>query len=81
MRSLGHILIPLLAHKHLHDQGILHGDISYGNTFLSEYNENNDVHGFLADLDLASISDKALDKLPEDTAKTLKNSAKRGPDP
>ena len=35
------------------------------------------IYGSLADLDLASINDEALDKLPAETAKLLK---KKGPD-
>ena len=67
-----------LAHKLLHEQGILHGDISYGNTFLSESAEDH-IYGFLADLDLASIGDEALDKLPEGTANVLKGQRAKGP--
>ena len=72
----GH-LIHLLAHKKLHDQGILHGDISYGNTFLLESREDH-IYGFLADLDLASIDDKQLDAVPEDAAKVLKEQRRKG---
>jgi len=75
---LGLIPDTPLAHKLLYEQGILHGDISYGNTFLSESAEDN-VYGFLADLDLASIDDKALDKLPENTANVLKGQRGKGP--
>ena len=78
MSSLDRFLIPPVAHKLLHDQGILHGDISYGNTFLSETDEDN-IYGFLADLDLASIDDNALDKLPVGTANTLKEQREKGP--
>ena len=72
------LLIPLLAHKGLCGQGILHADLSYGNTFLSEATEDN-VHGFLADLDLASISDNALNQLPEDIVETVKQQREKGP--
>jgi hypothetical protein len=77
-RALNHVLILLPAHKGLHDQGILHGDISYGNAFLSESAEDG-VRGFLADLDLASLEDKALEKLPEDTAKLMRQQREKGP--
>jgi tRNA A-37 threonylcarbamoyl transferase component Bud32 len=70
--------MPLLAHKALHDQGILHGDISYGNTFLFESPQDH-FYGFLADLDLASVNDTALDKLPKDTADILKEQRGKGP--
>ena len=79
MGSSNQSLIFLLAHKLLHDQGILHGDLSYGNTFLLESEEDGNIHGFLADLDLASISDKALDKLTEDTSDILKQQRGKGP--
>jgi tRNA A-37 threonylcarbamoyl transferase component Bud32 len=71
-------LIPLLAHKRLHEQGILHGDISYGNAFLLDPHEGH-TYGFLADLDLATIDDKVLDKLPKDIAETLKEQRGKGP--
>jgi len=71
-------LIPLAAHKALHGQGILHGDLSYGNTFLFESAQDH-MYGFLADLDLASIDDTALDKLPKDTANILKEQRGKGP--
>ena len=77
-RALYHVLISLPAHKGLHDQGILHGDISYGNAFLSAPGVDG-VHGFLADLDLASLNDEALEKLPEDTAKKLRQQREKGP--
>jgi tRNA A-37 threonylcarbamoyl transferase component Bud32 len=67
-----------LAHKLLHEQGILHADISYGNMFLSESPADH-VYGFLADLDLASVDDKALDRLPEDMANTLREQRGKGP--
>ena len=71
-------LIPLLAHKKLNCQGILHGDLSYGNMFLLEPAQDH-VYGFLADLDLASIDDQALDKLPEHTVDLLKEQREKGP--
>ena len=70
-------LIPCSAHKALYDQGILHGDLSYGNTFLFESPQDH-IYGFLADLDLASVDDTALDKLPKDTADILKEQRGKG---
>ena len=70
--------MPRPAHKALHDQGILHGDLSYGNTFLFESPQDH-IYGFLADLDLASVNDTALDKLPKDAANTLKEQREKGP--
>jgi len=69
--------MALAAHKALDDQGILHGDLSYGNTFLFESAQDH-MYGFLADLDLASVNDTALDKLPEDTANILKEQRGKG---
>ena len=77
-RALIHALIPLPAHKSLYHQGILHGDVSYGNVFLTESDEDG-VYGFLADLDLASLEDKALEKLPEETAKIMRQQRDKGP--
>ena len=71
-------LIPLPAHRVLNNQGILHGDLSYGNTFLRESPDGH-FYGFLADLDLASVNDVALGKLPTDTAETLRKQKEKGP--
>ena len=69
--------MALIAHKTLHDQGVLHGDISYGNTFLFESAQDH-MYGFLGDLDLALVNDTALDKLPKDTANILKEQREKG---
>ena len=70
--------MPLLAHKELDKQGILHGDISYGDIFVLEFREKH-MYGFLADLDFASINDEALNKLPEDTTNIFKEWRGKGP--
>lgn len=75
---LNWFLIPLPAHKALDKQGILHGDLSYGNTFLLEPPDGH-FYGFLADLDLASVNEVALAKLPKDAADTLRKHKERGP--
>ena len=46
--------------------------------FLYETPEDR-IYGFLADLDLASMDDDALNKLPEDIAKDLKQQQEKGP--
>ena len=65
-------------HKKLDEQDILHGDIGYVNVFGLEFREK-DIYGFLANLDLASINDKALNKLPEDTTNTWKEGQGNSP--
>ena len=45
--------MPLPAHKALHRQSILQGDLNGGNTFFTESLQDH-IYGFSADLDLAS---------------------------
>ena len=71
------LLILFPAHKALHDQGILHGNLSYGNTSFFEAPQDH-MYRFLAD-PRPRLSQRFSDKLPRDTADILNEQREKGP--
>jgi hypothetical protein len=71
--------VPLPGHKTLFELGILHGDISMGNVFMSTGEDLDTPSGFLADLDLVTLlAAKVKEYFGEDGERLLKEQGEKG---
>jgi len=68
-----------LGHKTLFELGILHGDISIGNVFMSTGDDPDTPSGFLADLDLVTLlASKVTENFGEDGERLLEKQGEKG---
>lgn len=69
----------LPGHKTLFEIGILHGDISMGNVFMSTGEDQEAPSGFLADLDLVTLlSTKVKEYFGEGGERLLEEQGEKG---